>query len=1019
MKNILIRMLLPCSIFLLLFVIGLNHQNSAYTNDRSSVAAFNTTSGLDEIRAREMAKLYILYAMGEPFSGEETKVLRRFVCGQSISDVEADTVKSRVLYNKYILKGRLTQEQEELLADYEAIAPQSGYRIVEMKVRGRHSDAVVESEPNNRMEQANSNANNLFSGSLAEPAPSTDVDLYAFSAMEKAIVALSFDGSSTGTGAVLEVLDSFGSPLKPIFSIVTDASSLASEQLLIFSPPKAGTYYAKVSAPPTFSASIGSYRLAIDLLINKDSYKDGSSSKPKRKGDRANTNGSRSVFKPLASVSNGGFEIGDFSDWDISTTCGGGSWFMYTGVSSPLSGTIIGEPPQGQFGAVTDQTEPGTFILSQDIPLEASSRHTLSFKIYYNNLASEFFTPNSLDCSGDFANQQYRVDIVNPDAQIDSVAAGDVLANIFRTEPGADPSISPTLVTFDLTPFAGSTVRLRFASVSNAGVLAAAVDDVHIMTERVKSDTNTTVTANPSSIVFGQTVTFTAKVTPLTGEGIPTGIVTFKDGETTLGSPTLSGGVASIAVRNLSEGSHMISAVYNGDDNFNGSTGNLMFTVNKANSPPFVTAGPFAVNEGSSILLTASGSDPDGDTLTYDWDLDDDGIFETPGQNVLFNNTVDGPSSPRVRVRVTDDDGLFFIADAVVVVRNVAPAAVGNLILSSASIKENDSVTLSGAFFDPGILDSHTVIINWGDGSSNTMLSFAAGVFSYTAGHQYLDDNPSGTTSDLYNITVTLIDKDGGVGSSGTSVTVNNVAPTITIVSGPLDPITLGMAANLSVSFTDPGTADTYSYRIDWADQSISTGSVAASKRSFTVDHIYSSPGAYGIIIELTDDDGGTASTSFNFIVVYDPIAGYVTGGGFINSPVGAYADNPLLTGKANFGFVAKYQKGASVPSGNTEFQSPGFNFKSTSYDFLVIAGSKAQLKGSGTINKAGDYSFILTVTDGQQSGGGGIDRFKIKIIDKSTGRVVYDNAPLSSDDLGSANPQAIQGGSIVIHSDR
>lgn len=58
--------------------------------------------------------------------------------------------------------------------------------------------------------------------------------------------------------------------------------------------------------------------------------------------------------------------------------------------------------------------------------------------------------------------------------------------------------------------------------------------------------------------------------------------------------------------------------------------------------------------------------------------------------------------------------------------------------------------------------------------------------------------------------------------------------------------------------------------------------------------------------------------------MVYDPAAGFVTGGGWINSPAGAYSANTDLTGKATFGFVSKYQNGATVPTGNTEFQFLG-----------------------------------------------------------------------------------------------
>lgn len=80
-------------------------------------------------------------------------------------------------------------------------------------------------------------------------------------------------------------------------------------------------------------------------------------------------------------------------------------------------------------------------------------------------------------------------------------------------------------------------------------------------------------------------------------------------------------------------------------------------------------------------------------------------------------------------------------------------------------------------------------------------------------------------------------------------------------------------------------------------------------------------------------------------IVIYDPSAGFVTGGGWINSPAGAYIPDQSLAGKASFGFVAKYQKGLTVPTGNTEFQfhTAGLNFKSTSYGWLVVQGSNGR----------------------------------------------------------------------------
>jgi hypothetical protein len=178
-----------------------------------------------------------------------------------------------------------------------------------------------------------------------------------------------------------------------------------------------------------------------------------------------------------------------------------------------------------------------------------------------------------------------------------------------------------------------------------------------------------------------------------------------------------------------------------------------------------------------------------------------------------------------------------------------------------------------------------------------------------------------------------------------------------------------------------------------------------------TGSHTYSSAGVY--TVTLTQDD---AIAVYQYVVVYDPNGGFVTGGGWIESPVGAYVADPTLTGKANFGFVSKYKKGATVPTGNTEFQfkAGDLNFKSTSYQWLVVAGARAQYKGVGTINGTGDYGFLLTAIDGAINGGGGVDRFRIKIWDRNNGdAIVYDNQIGASDD--SSATTALGGGSIVI----
>jgi hypothetical protein len=120
-----------------------------------------------------------------------------------------------------------------------------------------------------------------------------------------------------------------------------------------------------------------------------------------------------------------------------------------------------------------------------------------------------------------------------------------------------------------------------------------------------------------------------------------------------------------------------------------------------------------------------------------------------------------------------------------------------------------------------------------------------------------------------------------------------------------------------------------------------------------------------------------------------------------------------FLYRRSNFGFFSRYLKGTSIPTGEPEFQfkAGNLNFHSSSYEWLVVSGARAQYKGNGTINGAGNFGFLLTAIDGQINGGGGTDKFRIKIWDTSS--IVYDNQMGKSDTGNDATE--LGGGSIVI----
>ncbi|MFL6719604.1 MAG: hypothetical protein ACJ8G3_24920, partial [Burkholderiaceae bacterium] len=182
----------------------------------------------------------------------------------------------------------------------------------------------------------------------------------------------------------------------------------------------------------------------------------------------------------------------------------------------------------------------------------------------------------------------------------------------------------------------------------------------------------------------------------------------------------------------------------------------------------------------------------------------------------------------------------------------------------------------------------------------------------------------------------------------------------------------------------------------------------------------FSAAGLYNVTVSVTDSSGLT-STVGRQVVVYDPSAGFVTGGGWIMSPAGAYKADERLSGRATFGFVSKYLKGANKPTGETEFrfQAGVLNFYSNNYDWLVVGGARAQYKGTGVINGRGSYQFLLTAVDGDLIGKGTADRFRIKIWhrDDSTNADVtdYDNQINSTAAGSDQEGTVIGGGSISV----
>ena len=343
----------------------------------------------------------------------------------------------------------------------------------------------------------------------------------------------------------------------------------------------------------------------------------------------------------------------------------------------------------------------------------------------------------------------------------------------------------------------------------------------------------------------------------------------------------------------------------------------------------------------------------------------------------------------------TYDDGIGNTSTQtqnVIIDDNTAPDIAG--VPSGAIIQGNDP-GLCGAMVDFPVI---TAVDNC---SGNVTLSM-----NHSSGSIF----PVGITT----VTVTASDAFGNSITESFDVIVTNEIPVIEAISAPMDPVQVGTIITTSASFTDNNLSDV---SWEWGDGISSIGVIDG--QTITGTHEYQITGVYAVNLIITDHCGETVMDIYQYVVIYDPEGGFVTGGGWINSPLGAYTDDPLLYGKANFGFVSKYKKDATVPTGNTEFQfkAGDLEFNSYLYDWLVIAGPQAKFKGEGHINGMGSYGFMLSAVDGQVNGGGGLDKFRIKIWDMITEAVVYDNNLGLSEEENATT--VIGGGSIVIHSDK
>jgi hypothetical protein len=450
----------------------------------------------------------------------------------------------------------------------------------------------------------------------------------------------------------------------------------------------------------------------------------------------------------------------------------------------------------------------------------------------------------------------------------------------------------------------------------------------------------------------------------------------------------------------------------------------------------------------------ATNSQPINFTVVFsesvcDFATGDVSVTGTAGGTIIATVTGSGtcPSTYNVAVSGITSDGTV-IAD---VAAGVAHDAAENANVASPS-EDDNTVTYDAT--PPAVTINQAA--GQADPTNNSTINFTV-VFSepvtgFATGDVTLNGTAGATTAtvsgsgDTYNVAVSGMANDGTVTATiaagvatdlagnpneastsldntvtydATPPAVSNIAPTVIAVNTSFDltatvnDVGLGGSNIASADYQVDGGSWTSMTAVDGSFNS-PTENVKASVPGFPL------PDVHDICVRGKDAAGNTGVRCILF-AVYDPSAGFVTGGGWIRYDAASCTICGGQPGQGDFGFVSKYvyQKDKTTPvlTGNTrfEFHAGSLLFNSTNYEWLVVSGNatRAQYKGTGQMNGGSTvYGFLLTALDGTP------DKFRIKIWNTTTNYVVFDNQmnQAESSDMATALDKVNGNGSIVIH---
>lgn len=293
-----------------------------------------------------------------------------------------------------------------------------------------------------------------------------------------------------------------------------------------------------------------------------------------------------------------------------------------------------------------------------------------------------------------------------------------------------------------------------------------------------------------------------------------------------------------------------------------------------ADDDAYTTGEDQTLNVAAGIGVLMNDDDLDGDSLEAvlvedvshgTLTLNADGSF-TYNPDADFNGT---DSFTYKANDATVDSNTVTVTITVTAVNDGADVDVPDV-----SGEEGESIELSATFTDAEIADTHTAVIDWGDGTTSIgVVDEEDGSGTVTGSHIYADNGS-------YTVTVYVTDNHDTVGSATATVTVANVAPDLVAGLSYTKDGNNETAVVISGRFDDPGfdfpegsTSESFTVTIDWGDgveETIASDVVQGSegvltRGTFSAAHSYSQGGVFTATVTVTDDDGGSGTAAFTY----------------------------------------------------------------------------------------------------------------------------------------------------------